>query len=268
MAVETDTPLDRFAAVLADLLSPLISGRSTAQNLAKKLGIDDARWASDERGLSRLIAGRLLQESLGQYNGVYELMSDLLPTMSTEFARKTLTIVAPYWVQADAAGRLCEIVNRDQRQRWTVAMNGVYLRRFSLKMYLLRAFPLREGACQLDLAGGGSEAMIEETIEEIYSTLRGLWHVERDIIKRLLATNPDPLFVALPRELSDEAALERLKSEFPYLTFVLDVGDDAGTLDAFAALPRVEPLQPALDIGEEERAYLDYTRTEGILGRR
>lgn len=268
-AVETDTPLDQLAAVLADLLAPPVAGRSTAERLARKLGIDETRWAPNEPAdLSRvlLIAGRLLQESLGHYKGVYDLMSDLLPTMSNEFARKTLTIVAPYWVPADAAGRLCEIVNRSQR--WAVAMNGVYLRSFSFKMYLRRAFPLREGACQLNLAGGGSEAMIEETVEEIYFALEGLWHAERNIIPKLLATNPDPLFVVLPREVSDEAALGRLESEFPRLTFVLDAGKDAGALDSFAALSHVEALRPALDIGKEERAYLDYLHAESIFARR
>jgi hypothetical protein len=266
--VETETPLDQVAAVLTDALDH--AGQSTAEKLARKLGIDPTPWVSSQpahlpREFLFLIAGRLVRESLGQYEGVYDLMKELAETMPREFAGRTLGIVAPYWVPADVAGTLCEIANREQR--WALAMNGAYLGKFTFRMYLLRAFPMRGEFYRLVLPGGGSEAMIEETIEDIYTALEALWDEERDTLKEMLVSHSDPLFVVLPRELSDNEALSRLESEFPHLTFILNAGDDSGALDALAALPRVEALRPPLDIGREKKAYFDYVRAEGVLRR-
>lgn len=265
--IEVETPLDQLAKVLADLLVPPNAGKATAEKLARKLGIDEKVWVPNEPPeLSRilLIAGRLVREDLGKYPNVYELMKDLLETMpSTSVARKVLGIVAPYWVSTDAAGQLCEVAAR--KERWAVAMNGSYLRKFTVEMYLLRAFPLRGKIYELKLPGGGSEEMVEDIINDIYAALEALWGEERAMLKDLLATHPDPMFVALPKELSDEAALKQLQNEFPLLTFILNAGTDAKTLDAVKSFTNVECIRPAVDTNVEKAEYFAYVRTAGLL---
>lgn len=252
--VEVETPLDRLAKVLADLLSPPRAGPSTAENLARKLGIDETLWVPNspaDVSHSRLIAGRILRENLGAYLGVYELTKDLLETMSREFALKALELVAPYWVPGDAAGRLCEITGRGER--WAIAMNGALLGEFTVGIYLLRAFPLRGQIYQLKVPGGGSEAMVEETIQDIYAALEAMWGTDRRTVLELLATHPDPLFVVLPVELSAQIPLNRLQGEFPHLTFILSTGEKPDTLDAFATVLNVETLLPAVELNEEKK---------------
>jgi hypothetical protein len=234
--------------------------------LARKLGIDESVWVPNsppDLSHIRLIAGRIVRENLGDYPGVYELMKDLLETMPREFALKALELVAPYWVSSEAAGRLCEITGRNER--WAVVMNGALLGEFTVGMYLLRAFPLRGHIYQLKMPGGGSEAMVEETIQDIYTALEVRWGADRRTVIELLATHPDPLFVVLPVELSAEMPLNRLQAEFPRLMFVLSSGEKPDTLDAFATVPNVETLLPAVIPSEEKKARLDYLRAWGLL---
>jgi hypothetical protein len=42
--MEVETPLDQLAKVLADLLVPPNAGQSTAEKLARKLGVDEKGW--------------------------------------------------------------------------------------------------------------------------------------------------------------------------------------------------------------------------------
>jgi hypothetical protein len=265
--VEVETPLDQLAKVLADLLVPPNAGQSTAEKLARKLGVDEIGWVPNSPPeLSRilLIAGRLVRENLGTYSDVYELMKDLLEAMpSISVARKVLALVAPYWVSTDAAVRLCEVAAR--HERWAIAMNGSYLPKFTIEMYLLRAFPLRGQIYELKLAGGGSENMVQEIIEEVYAALERLWGEDRATARELLDTHPDPLFVALPEAVSDTAALAQLQTEFPHLTFILNPGIDAKSLDAFKSLSNVECIFPAVDPNVEKKVYFDYVRTKGLL---
>jgi len=265
--MEVETPLDQLAKVLADLLVPPNAGQSTAEKLARKLGVDEKGWVPNSPPeLSRilLIAGRLVRENLGTYSDVYQLMKDLLEAMpSISVARKVLALVAPYWVSTDAAGRFCEVAARDER--WAIAMNGSYLSKFTIEMYLLRAFPLRGQIYELKLPGGGSENMIQEIIEDVYAALEQLWGEDRATARELLDTHPDPLFVVLPEAVSDAAALAQLQTEFPHLTFILNPGIDANSLDAFKSLSNVECIFPAVDPNVEKKVYFDYVRTTGLL---
>jgi hypothetical protein len=184
-----------------------------------------------------------------------------MPSISV--ARKVLALVAPYWVSTDAAGRFCEVAARDER--WAIAMNGSYLSKFTIEMYLLRAFPLRGQIYELKLPGGGSENMIQEIIEDVYAALEQLWGEDRATARELLDTHPDPLFVVLPEAVSDAAALAQLQTEFPHLTFILNPGIDANSLDAFKSLSNVECIFPAVDPNVEKKVYFDYVRTTGLL---
>ncbi|MEA3209618.1 MAG: hypothetical protein QOE70_2675 [Chthoniobacter sp.] len=116
---ERDTPLDELAKTLTDLLVPPHVGGSVAEKLARKLGVDETRWVPGgppEITRVRWIAGRLVRESLGEYTCVYDLMKDLVSTMSSALiAWQILEIVSPYSVSADAAGRLCEVARWPQK---------------------------------------------------------------------------------------------------------------------------------------------------------
>ena len=265
--VGTETPLDEVAEALAFLLAPPRAGASTAEKLARKLGVDDTHWIPNtpaDRAHAQLIAGRLVRGSLGAYSGVYELMQDLLETMTDEFARKALPHFAPHWVPATDACRLAEIAQR--AGGWAIAMDGALLSRFTLEMYLLRAFPLRGERYQLPVPGGGSEAMLDELIEDIYRALEKHWNDDRVWVKKLLATRREPLFVVVPPEIFGAAGLGRLRAEFPALTFILDAGETPGTLPALAAAAKVEALDP-VNLADEENAYLDYKRTAALFTR-
>ena len=67
------------------------------------------------------IAVKLLSEDLGGYEGVDNLVDNLIATTSTETVEKILYIVAPHWVDAGAAGRSLPSV---ACLPFAIAMNG------------------------------------------------------------------------------------------------------------------------------------------------
>ena len=269
---EDETPLDLLAGRLADLLED--AGSNTLRGVARKLGVDDADWAPGEGNHARsvgLIARRIVREDLGGYRGVGELVSDLgRSRLQGEDLRTLLQIVAPYWVSAEAAGRLPDLSQR--RQRWALAINGRHVPLFTAEMYVRRAFPLSLLHAVIKLGGGWSDKALDEVIQAVRVAIQEEWSLDDasgGTVRSFLEDAEVPVFVALPQPVPAIAAdLDRLRAEFPNVVFILHAGTEADPDDAFGGFPEVEVILPAVDLEREVRAFRGCQEAERIIRRK
>ena len=264
---EFDTPLDHLTGKLADLLGK--AGPNTLRAMARKLGVDDALWKSDEASTERrmgLIARRIVRESLGAYAGVDEVLFDVRSSLSREQMEEVLGLVAPYWVPAEAAGRLPEVAAREGD--WSVALNGRYVSRFTARMYLQRAFARNRPHYFFRLRGGYSDGAVREAARELRAEIRRRGNLPDDApatVQDFLRRRRHPVFAVLTPELCDEAALRTLRQEFPRVLFVLDTGETGTPAALLAGSVSLEVVDPPVDLTREDSAFARYEEAVMII---
>ncbi|MGH7507787.1 MAG: toll/interleukin-1 receptor domain-containing protein, partial [Longimicrobiales bacterium] len=99
------TPFDRLVGRLTDLLSKV--GPETLKEIAERLSVEPPAWRPDvdvREQYVRQIARRILTEDLGGFQGVHQLIDALSFTPAPENVKQLFRIIAPYWVDAEAAG--------------------------------------------------------------------------------------------------------------------------------------------------------------------
>jgi TIR domain len=250
------TPYKRLYEALEDLVRGVPP--NTLRNIAEKMSVGARQWRPDQdqkQQYVEAIAVKLLSEDLGGYEGVDNLVDDLIATTSTEIVKKILYIVAPHWVDAAAAGRLPSVAKCEPRR--AIAMNGA-LPDFTADMYVRRAYPLSRRQRALSIPCANSGDIVDHVTQELYQ------HAQREkrspgsseaskeeqkaaVIKHFDEENPR-YFVVLSEPHPSGADLKELMTRFPKLTFILWMEE----------LPDPEPeavvcLKPEVDLDEEEK---------------
>jgi hypothetical protein len=259
------TPFDSLCGALEDLAQGI--QQNTLKKMAEKIRVGVRQWRPgvDERQqYVQAIAVKLLSEDLGGYEGVDILVDDLIATTSTETVERILYIVAPHWVDAEAAGRLPSVAT--SQPRLAIAMNGAGVSEFTAEMYVRRAYPLSRLQRVLSIPGGNSGDIVDHVTRELY------WHAHRD---ERSATGSGPLtakqtedvikyfdqgrpryFVVLSSPYPSGPDLIQLMTRFPKLTFILWTGEELLNPQPESVIC----LKPAVIVDEEEkqrRAYAD-----------
>jgi hypothetical protein len=194
---------------------------------------------------------------------VMEVVEDLVLTLGARKTWELIELVAPLWVQFEAAGRIPGLVEQHKLLPGCIALNGRYIPYFTGTMYVRRAYwPRRRTVLQL--SGGASENVAEHLIHELRSAVSAKANIELhhadDFLKR---SRSESFFAVLPPEvMNDQATLTRLCTEYPTVTFIVPTGTQC--LPPGAAPPIIKPL-PALVLDEEEAAWTGYHLARAML---
>ena len=253
---------ERIVDALADVLSDVKP--NTLRTIAENMHATPPDWdpAGDRRAqYIEAIAAQLLSENFGRYGGVDRLMEDLMQTADTEVAEKVLKRVAPFWVDGEAAGRLASAVASVPAR--TAALNGRSVPLFTAGMYVRRAFPL-DYKKAVPLGSGYAGSYVAHYKREICDTFRAQYFRDltaEQVVEKLKRRGND-FIVVLPEKPPLPADLDRLRSDFETLHFLVCTGERLELDDAFTA---VERLVPELDLAAEQTAKDAWERANEIL---
>jgi hypothetical protein len=240
--------------------------RNTLADLCEKLGLGKLplqAHADPHQGYAWSLATHLFGDGKGALQRAQNMLDHLLPTFPGESARALLKCLNALWVDAAAAGRLCEARSNGQ----CLGLKGNLIDHsdperldrpfFTLNRYLKRAWP--ETACVrlVSIAKVMSAIEIKNELCKIYQR-GGRALTDDELGRRLLAdTWQVVVFVtakhwpdgAIDPRLVDE--LKNLKAEYHPLIFVFGI-DGSMRKD----LPEgVQAILPELDLSQEDWQY-------------
>jgi hypothetical protein len=255
------TPFDRLVGRLSDLFAQV--GESTVKDIAETICVAPPVWRPDidlRRQYVDEIAARLLSENLGGYQGVDDLIEELSST-PVEIVTRIFDIVSPYWVDAEAAGRLPALTRCNPRR--AAAMNGAKVGAFTAERYVRRAHPLSNRYRVIPTAGGFPGGLVNHYTDEICKYIRQREN-SNDSNETIIAKlkKLDPFSYVVIEGLPDKESLDALLGRFPTVTFILWTGE---TLQRDESLRDVEWLTPELDLDEEEKQEKDFQDALVIL---
>jgi hypothetical protein len=259
------TPLSQLVQQLEDLLSEV--GPGTLKAIAERMSIQTPVWRPDIDMCTQYvaqIARRILSEDLGGFKGVDELIDALSFTPAPDNVKQIFRIVAHYWVDVQAAGRLPPLLTASERR--AAALNGALVSHFTANAYVRRAHPLSLEQTVIPIAGGAAGDLVSHVKSEICTWMRNEGEIGSDeqIIEALSDVNSDvkrTYYAVLPPPVDDES-LTKIIDSFPAVTFILWTGELA---ERDETLTRVEWMEPMLDLGKERRAYRSYIAARRIL---
>jgi hypothetical protein len=266
------TPFDSLCGALEDLVRHV--GPNTLRTVAETIKVDTPQWRPDvdeKQQYVQAIAVKLLSEDLGGYEGVDYLVNDLLVTTDKEYVDKILQIVAPHWVDAEAAGRLPSVATCDPRR--AIAMNGAKVPDFTADMYVRRAYPRSLHQAVLQIPGANSGDIVDHVTRELYrhahreersreSSEALSAEQEADVIAHF-KKGKLRYFVVLSAPHPLGVKLRKLMTDFPKLTFILWTGQELLDPEPEA----VVCLKPALNLDEEEKQQEDYETAMDMIRR-
>jgi len=258
------TPFDRLVGRLKDLLSEV--GSETLREIAEKMSVEIPAWRPDVDGPMQYVtqvARRILSEDMGGFRGVHELIDTLSSTPRPDNVKQIFRIVAPYWVDAQAAGRLPQLLTAALRR--AAALNGTRVSEFTALAYVQRAHPLSLLHSTIPIVGGASGNLLSHVENQLCAWMRereGEEGSDEEIIADL-RDSEETYYAILPGPIDDDS-LSRILDRFPKITFILWTGE---VLEPDATLTRVDWLEPMLDLGKEQRAYKSCKAAKKILKR-
>jgi TIR domain-containing protein len=257
------TPFERLVGKLSDLMNGKI-GRNTLETLAERLRVDplwDPAGKNDEQVIEE-IARRLLNEDLGGFNGLDEIIEELATTVGVEPLKAILDFLAPYWVDAEVAGRLRALSGR--QPPGAAALNTSTPAHASF-MYVRRAHDMGLGYMLPELAGGDAGQTAAEISKQICNWFRSRKYAnprnDDASIKKEIAAWKKPVYALLPERV-DFDVLDELRREFTNVIFVMPTGS---RLEPDGRFVDVDWLEPALDPAAEERERRSYNAAVEVI---
>jgi hypothetical protein len=263
-AAPTPTLFERMVGELTDLLSETVKP-NTLRTLAERLRVDPPAWDPQRREGDQYleeIARRLLSESLGGFNGVNDVIAELVKTVQVEPLIDILDFIAPYWVDAEVAGRLRAL--RGRRPPGAAALNTT-LPTHSGLMYIRRAHHMGYDYLLPDVAGGDAGRTAAEISEQICNWVRGRSYApataDENAVRDALKAWPTPIYVVLPERVDPDVLVD-LRTWFESVIFVMPTGPSLDPDERFAD---VDWLQPVLDSAIEKREHINYNAASAII---
>ena len=167
-----------------------------------------------------------MSESLGGFSGLEDVIA-VLATETRDKLTNILDYLAPYWVDAEVAGRLCALARRTPPG--AAALNANIMQHSGL-MYVRRAHHMGHDYLVPELAGGDSGETASEIGKQICKFMRERKYVlpkdDDDAIKKRLAKWPNQVYVLLPERV-DADVLAELRRQFNTAIFVMPTGPGA-----------------------------------------
>jgi hypothetical protein len=251
------TLFERLVSDLTDLMIGTVKP-NTLKVLAERIRVEPPAWQPGRDEAEQYveeIARRLLGESLGGFTGVNDVIRELLKTVQVEPLTDILNFLAPYWVDAEVAGRLRAL---SVRQPSGAAALNATLPFHSGLMYIRRAHQMNYDYMLPDIAGGDPGQTAADISDQICRWYRGRGHGKSTdddaAVKRAIAQWAEPVYVILPERV-DPDVLAELRDGFKRVVFVMPTGERLEPDDRFAD---VDWLQPALESAIEQREHTNF----------
>jgi hypothetical protein len=260
--VATRTLFNKLAGRLSDLFAKVEDDTFSA--VAEKTRVATPPWRPDRdprRQHIDEVAERLLSSNLGDYEGIDELIDELSTTTSAETVGQILYLIASYWVDAEAAGKLPRLTSCNPRR--AAAMNGAHVSKYTAQRYVERAHPISNWYRVIPTSGGSAGDLVKHYTTEICKYVRNRENRPDDsdeVIIEDLKGRKAAFYVVI--EFADQESLDTLMSRFPKLTFILCTGD---ALPRDEGLHGVEWLTPPVDLKREHNELLAYVQAESII---
>jgi hypothetical protein len=267
-----ETPFDQLVGRLSDLLGKV--GRNTLAAVVRKLHLAAPAWRPDRDQQAQMvesIAGQVLRGDLGQYASLADLIDEFRLEPDSQVVSRILHIVAPYWVDQEAAGKLPPLLAAKVPRRRVAAMNGAAVSRFTAGMYVRRAHPL-SGQHEVIQAGAATSGdIVADVTHDICEHMRrDPWlpgidahSSDEDIVSALQHDTPLQ-YVVLSPPLPDARAIADLADRFPSMTFVCSTGSQ---LQPDQTLDRVYWITPPVDLVRERQEEEGFIRASRIINR-
>jgi hypothetical protein len=272
LQADTIAPVTTLFDLLAKKLGELLrqADAQSLKDLAQDLKAEWPAWRPETDPTSALVESvcrQVLRGDLGSFPGLAELFESLKTKLPPHALKDVLTLVAPHWVDNQAAGQLGNLIDwREPKPRGAVAaINGNHAKLYTGRMYVGRAFPLKSEYVLLapnrpptgDVLPYYTNAICEayKATDDDYAGLTG-----PQVLARLKNERPWMFVVIEPL---DRRALQELREAFPTVCFLVDVG--AQDYDK-AVLPEgVARLLPPVDTAIEDKQHDDYRRARRIM---
>ncbi len=213
------------------------------------------------------LARAVVSGKVQHYNSVTSLVQDLLASgLDRERAQRVLHLVAPLWVELEAAALFPDLAKRNldaqpdatgRVDTWSLAMNGAYLSVFTADMYMRRVY-LPDTVTLRTIDGGESDDRLGDLVDRIRDEVRDreMPRATDTQVDGFLANLTRPYFIVLPPPLPDDTLLGELRRQLPRVTFIGQADElDIGSMSAAERLVR---LTPHVDLESELRAFQDY----------
>jgi hypothetical protein len=245
------SPLARLAGQVASELRE--SAEAQCQDVLNKIGEAlPLRMVDETDGYARAITAWVLRQPPPALNRIADALAELGKSFPADRVRAILELVAPLWVDPEAASRLVEAHSRPDGPR-SVAL-ACAKPKVTVRHYLDSAYLPSRAPTHVRLHGitGGSHA--DDVADELRSALRrqvqDLSDESDEEIDEYLNGLRRPFYVSvgLPE---DSEVMADLRGRYAKITFIYH----AAALRDPAELPWV---LPQLEAGEESAAFSDY----------
>jgi hypothetical protein len=253
------TPLDMLVSDLSILLKRVDPDRLA--EMRGRLKLPPPLWQPSRDRQSRdaeLVARCLLRGKLGTYDGVEELIDDLVRVTAAETVEKIYRDVAPYWVPVEAAGCL-PALGRKIPQRSAVLIGNCI--EYSTLMYVLRAHPATYAVEMIDIANINPSNIVAHVTSEISKWYRARRKgvLGADVKYELKNIKNKFYFYVILHILPSTDEIRTIVDEFPTIRFVFGVKRDPETED------EGEQIYLTVDRDIEERQYQAHSDVERLL---
>ena len=258
------TPLERVQDAIADLIEG-VGNRTLEQACADHFGVVD--WTQETNRRQRfadLLSRKLLVDGAGCLDTAVKVLHSVRSTLTRSTARRIVELVAPFWVEPDAAGGLKLAAQRKTGFR-DVALNAKFPFDFTARMYVQRAYlPDAEGEL-VPVDEGFADAFVEHVSSCLRAHAAAIQSQKKkpEELDAYINARLKPPFVLLPL-LPTELELTELRQRYPDATFISAAGD---VLPEPGLLPPGMACLPQLDLFEEDQAFTAYQDAQQFIAR-
>ncbi len=244
---------------------PLLRGvdENVLLTAANAMGVDVSDW-SDAAEYPELLATQMLDHGLSTAGKAIRELQDFISPKTEE---KLIELIAPMWVNLQAASALPRIATHTNQTLRRVWLNGGdEWPDFTAGHFVRRACSRAPDSCWpvLFVPSGAAEdelgyyrLIIRESLKTRLLRKENATDAEVRLLLGEREKNQEPIFVAFYPPGPASETLAALRTEFPTLTFFILTGNEAAT--ELANFPgEVEFLDPRLAPGEEAAAYAQY----------
>ncbi|MFI7599967.1 toll/interleukin-1 receptor domain-containing protein [Actinoplanes sp. NPDC049681] len=219
--------------------------------------------ADDKNDLARSIAYWIISNPPPSLSRAADALLRLGRAFPTDRIQQILDIIAPLWVDPEAAARF--LITNDERDGARHLAIRCGNPQTTIQHHVSCAYiPEHRGVVPLHGVSGGMQ--VQDIAEELYKVLRSMMPSLRNAtgeqIERRLATNDRPTYVSvgLPH---DTDVIEELRGRFPTVTFVYHAPYDGESMPA--EVPQPPWLNPAVRAEDENAVLSDMVHAETRL---
>jgi hypothetical protein len=268
---EAPTLLDLIVSDMAAQIEHLTVSDLTLENICRKRepGLPFTPGESRRRRFASVLARRLLETGPECVSAAVGLFDEFGPGAEKEIIGRLAGLIAPLWVDSEAAALLRVAAGRksDIRDLAIFCSRPAFYSDFVARDYIRRAL-LRSSLfweIYVDDGHAGDVAQyVAGRIRDAARKLRRYKGLKDSEIDEGLNDHgsKDPIFAVLPSVVDDEA-LTTLREMFPRVTFVMRT--DASGQGRPSLAPGVRYADPELSAAIEQHVLAGYDRLDGLL---